>query len=229
MTRSVRSAMSTQVVTAHPDTPFKTIVLTLAERGFDALPVVDERGRLLGVVSGADLTCHEEEPPGLASLLMGGREAREHARKGRGRTAAELMTSPARTIHPDADVCEALREMARCHVGRLVVVDGGGRVLGMLARSDVLRVFLRSDDELQREVEAAVSEAVGVTPHDLSVAVADGVVHLRGWVERTACAWAAAAAARAVPGVVDVDDAVTSDIDDTMLHEMSVRGPFPGA
>ena len=226
MARSVRSAMSTGVVTAHPHTPFKAIVQTLAEGGFDALPVVDERGRLLGVVSGADLTCHEEEPPGLAALL--GREGRMHARKSRGRTAGELMTSPARTIGPDAEVCEALREMARGGVGRLVVVDDG-QVVGVLARSDLLRVFLRSDDDLQRDVEAAVLEAVGTTPHDVSVAVADGVVHLRGWVERTACAWAAAAAARDVPGVVDLDDSLTSEIDDTLLHEMSVRGPFPGA
>ena len=226
MARSVRSAMSTEVVTAHPDTPFKAVVQTLAERGFDALPVVDERGRLLGVVSGADLTCHEEEPPGLTSLL--GRGAREHVRKARGRTAAELMSSPARTIGPDADVCEALRAMSRGRVGRLVVVDGG-RVVGVLARSDLLRVFLRSDTELQREVEAAVLDAVSSTPHDLTVVVADGVVHLRGWVQRTAGAWAAAAAARAVPGVVDVEDTVASDVDDTLLHEMSVRGPFPGA
>lgn len=227
MTRTVRSAMSTEVVTAHPDTPFKAIVLTLAERGFDALPVVDERGALLGVVSGADLTCHEEEPPGLTSLLVGGKVARQHVRKARGRTAAELMTSPARTIGPDADVCDALRQMTRAHVGRLVVVHGA-RVVGMLARSDLLRVFLRSDDELKREVEAAVRKAVGATPHDVTVVVADGIVHLRGTVERTTCAWAAAGAARDVPGVVDVDDNLTSDFDDTLAHEMSVRGPFPG-
>ena len=228
MGRSVRSAMSTEVVTAHPDTPYKAIVQTLAERGFDALPVVDERGRLLGVVSGADLTCHEEEPPRLASLLVGGKVVREHGRKRRGRTAGELMSSPARTVGPDAPVCDALREMARSGVGRLVVVEGG-RVVGMLARSDLLRVFLRSDDELQRDAEAAVLEALGDTPHEVSVVVADGVVHLRGWVERTACAWAAAAAASAVPGVVDVEDSLTSSVDDTLLHEMAVRGPFPGA
>ena len=228
MGRSVRSAMSTNVVTAHPDMPFKAIVQTLAEGGFDALPVVDERSRLLGVVSGADLTCHEEEPPRLASLLVGGKVVREHGRKRRGRTAGELMTSPVRTIGPDAEVCEALAEMNKGHVGRLVVVEDG-RVVGVLARSDLLRVFLRSDAELQREAEAAVQEAVGTTPADVSVAVADGVVHLRGSVERTACAWAASAAVRAIPGVVDVEDSLTSEIDDTLLHEMSMRGPFPGA
>jgi CBS domain-containing protein len=200
----------------------------LADGGFDALPVVDERQRLLGVVSGADLTCHEEEPPRLTELLVGGKIVREHGRKRRARTARELMTSPARTIGPDAEVCEALREMARGHVGRMVVVEDG-RVVGVLARSDLLRVFLRSDEELQREAETAVHEAVGDASHDLAVVVADGIVHLRGRVERTTCAWAAAAAARAVPGVVDVEDTLTSDVDDTLAHEMSVRGPYPGA
>ena len=225
MMRTVRSAMTTEVVTVHPDTPFKQLVQVLAEHGFDALPVVDETGALLGVVSGADLTCHEEEPPSLGTLLVGGRSVREHVRKARGRTARELMSSPARTVGPDQEVCVALKEMARGGVGRVVVVEQG-RVVGMLARSDLLRVFLRSDEDLQRDVEAAVLEQVGSVPHDLQVVVADGVAHLRGWVERTAAAWAAAAAAAAVPGVVDVDDSLASDIDDTLLHEMSVRGPF---
>lgn len=228
MGRSVRSAMSTEVRTVHPDAPFKAVVQALAERGVDALPVVDEGGRLLGVVSGADLTCHEEQPPRLASLLVGGRAAREHGRKRRGRTAGELMTSPVRTTTPDAEVCSALTEMNRAHVGRLVVVEDG-RVVGLLTRSDVLRVFLRSDDELQREVEAAVREAVADTPSEVSVGVADGVVHLRGRVERVSRAQDAWAAARAVPGVVDVEDDLLSEVDDTLVHELSVRGPFAGA
>lgn len=225
MTRTVRSAMTGDVVTVHPDTPFKQLVQVLAERGFDALPVVDEKGRLLGVVSGADLTCHEEEPPSIGTLLVGGRTARKQVRKARGRTARELMSSPARTVGPDEPVCAALKEMGRGGIGRVVVVEDE-RVVGILARSDLLRVFLRSDEELQRAAEAAVLEQVGAVPHDLQVVVADGIVHLRGWVERTAAAWAAAAAAAAVPGVVDVEDSLTSDVDDTLLHELSVRGPF---
>lgn len=220
--RRVSEAMTTEVVAVHPDAPFKQVVQVLAARGVDAAPVVDERGTLLGVVSGSDLTCHEEEPPGLASLL--GRTARQHVRKARGRTARELMTSPVRTISPGAAVCEALHEMGRGRVGRLVVVDGR-QVVGILTRSDVLRIFLRSDDELQREVEQVVAAEVSC-PSDLRIHVADGVVHLRGWVERTSCAWAANAAARAVAGVVEVEDDLTSDIDDTATHEMSVHGPF---
>lgn len=225
MERTVQATMTSEVVTVHPDTPFKQIVQVLATRGVDGVPVVDEAGQLLGVVSGADLTCHEEEPPTLTHLLVGGRSVREHARKSRGRTARELMTSPARTVAPGADTCTALREMERGGVGRLVVVDGG-RVVGILTRSDLLRVFLRSDDDLQREVDAAVRERLGSTVADLQIAVADGVVHLRGRVERLTSALAAVAAAQEVAGVVAVEDSVTSDVDDTLVHEMSMRGPF---
>jgi CBS domain-containing protein len=223
--RTVGAVMTRDVVTVHPDTPFKQVVRVLADRGADAAPVVDETGVLLGMVSGADLTCHEEEPPRLTELVVGGRTVREHARKRRGRTARELMTSPVRTVHPETEVCTALREMGRGKVGRLVVVDGD-RVVGMLTRSDVLRIFLRTDTELQREVEQVVREHVGATPAEVNVVVADGVAYLRGWVERTSCAWSAAGAAREVPGVVDVEDELSCQVDDTLVHEMSVRGPF---
>jgi len=214
--------MTSGVVTVHPDDPFKQVVQVLAKRGVDAAPVVDEKGQLLGVVSGSDLTCHDEQAPPLPSLVL--KVARQHARKARGRTARELMTSPARTLAPDALVVDALHDMAHHRVGRLVVVEGG-RVVGILTRSDVLKVYLRSDEELAREVEQVVAANINC-PSEVTVTVGDGVVHLRGWVERTSCSWAACSAARGVAGVVEVDDALTSKLDDTYVHEMSVRGPF---
>jgi len=220
--RTVGAAMTSDVVTVHPDDPFKQVVQVLAARGVDAAPVVDERGELLGVVSGSDLTCHDEEAPPLPSLVH--KAVRRHARKARGRTARELMTSPARTLAPEALVVDALHDMAHHGVGRLVVVEGG-RVVGILTRSDVLKVYLRSDEELAREVEQVVAANISC-PSEVTVTVGDGVVHLRGWVERTSCSWAACSAARGVAGVVEVDDALTSKLDDTYVHELSVRGPF---
>ncbi len=220
--RTVGDAMTSDVVTVHPDDPFKQVVQVLAARGVDAAPVVDETGELLGVVSGSDLTCHDEEVPPLPSLVH--KAVRLHARKARGRTARELMTSPARTLAPDALVVDALHDMAHHRVGRLVVVEGG-RVVGILTRSDVLKVYLRSDEELAREVEQVVAANINC-PSEVTVTVGDGVVHLRGWVERTSCSWAACSAARGVAGVVEVDDALTSQLDDTYIHELSVRGPF---
>lgn len=223
---AVGELMSTDLVTVAPDASFKSVVQALESRRVDAAPVVDADGRLLGVVSERDLTCHEERPAGWTEQVLGGKEKREHARKARARTAEELMTAPARTVPPDTPVCEALREMGRHRVGRLVVVDDDDRPLGILTRSDVLRCYLRDDDDVRRDVEAAVRRAGVAAPKEVAARVVDGVVELEGRVERLSMALAAAEAARAVPGVVDVDDAVVFEIDDTEIPELSGRGPF---
>ena len=214
--RTVGETMTRQVLTVHPDTPFKQIAELLVGQGIDAVPVVDESGQVLGVVSGADLTCHEETAPTLGQLLTHGRTTLTHARKARARTARELMSTPVRTIAPEAGVCEALAVMNRGGVGRLVVLDGG-RLVGILARSDLLRVYTRSDEAMQAEAEAAVRAAVGPAGAGIRVLVADGVVHLRGDVERASTACAAAGAASSVPGVVDVEDDVVAQVDDVAV------------
>lgn len=214
--RTVGEAMTRQVLTVHPDAPFKQIVETMVGQGIDALPVVDESGRVLGIVSGSDLTCHEEAGLSLGGLLTDTRTTLTHARKRHGRTARELMSSPARTTTPSTGVCEALTTMNRGHVGRLVVMDGG-RLVGILTRSDLLRVFTRSDAALEDEARLAVRQATGPDGSDLSVLVADGIVHLRGSVERASTAVAAACAARDVPGVVDVEDDVVAEVDDVAV------------
>ncbi len=214
--RTVGDAMTRQVLTVHPDTPFKQIAELLVGQGIDAVPVVDENGQVLGVVSGSDLTCHEETGPTLGQLLTHGRTTITHARKARARTARELMSSPARTVAPSAGVCDALARMNRSGVGRLVVLDGG-RLVGILARSDLLRVYTRSDASITAEVEPAVRGAVGPAGAGIRVLVADGIVHLRGDVERSTTACAAAGAAASVPGVVDVQDDLVAEVDDVAV------------
>jgi CBS-domain-containing membrane protein len=221
----VRELMTAQVTTLQPDATFKAVVRALEDCRIDAAPVVDAGGELLGVVSESDLTCHEETPASWGALLLGGRETRTHARKSRGRTARELMTSPAVTVGPDATICEALALMGKRKVGRLVVVEDG-RMVGILTRSDLLRQFLRADEDILRDVEAAVEPVLRGSQSRLEVEVVEGVVRLHGWVERTSCAWAALAAASEVAGVVDVEDDLLSDVDDTVVHELSMRGPF---
>lgn len=221
--QAVGEVMTSDVMTIHQDASFKAVVRALEERHVDAAPVVDDAGRLVGIVSESDLTCHEEPPPTFMDWLTKG--GREHVRKAHGHRARDLMSTPVRTIGADATVGAALREMARHHVGRLVVTDADG-IAGILTRSDLLRVFLREDEEICADVRAAVTGAAGECPNQLSVQVDEGIVTLTGWVQRTSIAWAASAAARAVPGVVEVVDDMESEVDDTEVHEMSVRGPF---
>lgn len=223
--RPIRDLMTPDVLTIAPDTCFKQVVRVLDERSVDAAPVVASDGRLLGVVSQSDLTCHDEPPPGWWQVLTGGRRHRDRMRKAHARTAADLMSSPARTVPPDTPVCEALREMARGRVGRLVVVEGE-RLVGILTRSDLLRAFLRDDADIRRDVEAAIGGSAVEDVSRLDVQVVDGVVSLNGWIRHTSSAWAAAAAARQVEGVVDVEEDVLSDVDDTVVTDLSSRGPF---
>lgn len=218
--RPVRELMTPDPLVVAPETPFLEVVRALLGRGIDAAPVVDG-GRLVGVVSTSDLTAHEEEPASLARTLLGGRSSREHARKCRGRTAQELMTSPAVTVEPGATVAEALRTMSRAHVGRVVVVEGG-RVVGVLTRSDVLRVFLRDEAALRADVDAALARIA--CEHDVDVSLVDGVVRLDGWVELASCGWAATSAVAQVPGVVDVDDRLSYRVDDAMVEQLALRG-----
>ncbi len=214
--RTVGDAMTRQVLTVHPDTPFKQIAELLVGQGIDAVPVVDTSGQVVGIVSGSDLTCHEETGPTLGQLLTHGRTTLTHARKARGRTARELMSSPVRSTTPDAGVCDALAVMNRAGVGRLVVMEGG-RLVGILARSDLLRIYTRSDEAIRADAEQAVRSAVGPAGSGISVLVADGVVHLRGAVERATTACAAAGAASSVAGVVDVEDEVHAAVDDVAV------------
>ncbi len=94
--RTVGEAMTRQVLTVHPDAPFKHIAEVLVGQGIDALPVVDEHGTLLGVVSGSDLTCHEEAAPSLGRLLTGGLTTISHAPRPAGaRPASSCRARPA--------------------------------------------------------------------------------------------------------------------------------------
>lgn len=221
--RSVDEVMTRDVVTVHRDASFKSVVRTLAQHRVDAVPVVDDDRRLVGVVSSSDLTCHEEPPPRWADWLT--RRGRDAARKARGDTAGDLMSAPVRTVAPEATVGAALREMARHHVGRLVVTDARG-IAGILTRSDLLRVFLRDDEEIRADVLQALAPATAGCPQRISVQVDDGVVRLTGWMELRSAAWRANAAARGVAGVVQVVDDLECDVDDTAVHELATRGPF---
>jgi CBS domain-containing protein len=202
---TVGSVMTTPVITVSPDTPFKQIVRTLAEHRISAVPVVDEAGRVTGVVSEADLTRKEEMRGGLDQMLTTVHLAR--SRKARAGTAERLMTTPVVTIGPDASVGDAASKLARADIRRLFVVEGDGKLTGVLARTDVLRLFLVDDDEIRDQVLKAVPDGAGVT-------VAEGVVTLGGRVQRRSQALAAIRIAWALPGVVAMAGSVEHQVDD---------------
>ncbi|MBO3677952.1 CBS domain-containing protein [Streptomyces sp. NEAU-YJ-81] len=206
----VSDVMTHTVVAVGREAPFKEIVRTLEQWRVSALPVLEGEGRVIGVVSEADLLPKEEfrdsDPARVAQLpdLPG-------IAKAGAVTADELMTSPAITVHASATLADAARIMTHKRVKRLPVVDEEGRLEGIVSRADLLKVFLRPDDdieeEVRREVVAHLFPAVGET---VRVSVNEGVVTLTGRVREAVLIPAAARLIRAIEGVVDFDNQLTA-------------------
>ncbi|WP_432193185.1 CBS domain-containing protein [Streptomyces sp. bgisy027] len=195
---TVSDVMTHTVVAVGSEAPFKEIVELLDQWKASALPVLAGEGRVIGVVSEADLLPKEE-------FRNGGENGSgfDERLKADAVTAGELMSTPAVTVHADASLAEAARIMARRHVKRLPVVDGVGLLQGIVSRSDLLKVFLRSDEEIADEIRGSVLGLLPITGV-LGVSVTEGVVTLSGSMPERALVPVVARAVRAVEGVVDV-------------------------
>lgn len=214
--RTVAEVMTSDVATVGTDTPFKEILRVLADRRIAAIPVVDERGHVLGVVSETDLLRREEYPFARRSRWLERRRRRRTRVKAAGISAGELMSAPAVTIRPDATLTEAATLMARAGVNRLPVTAGDGRLVGIASRGDLLRVFLVPDEEIRQAVVRDVVERVlWAEPNTVHVDVRDGVVTLSGELERRSMVPITVALTHTVQGVVGVVDHLTFGYDDT--------------
>ncbi|MER6085461.1 CBS domain-containing protein [Streptomyces sp. NPDC001833] len=215
----VGAVMVTDVVTAGYGTPFKELVRLLEEHRISGLPVVDEDGKVIGVVSGTDLMLHQTRDPEHDHTHGVGRGARRAAVRSSATTAGGVMSAPAVTVRSDATVTEAARLMAGHRVERLPVVDVEGRLVGIVTRGDLLSVFLRSDDEIVREVRQEVlGNTLWLAPHTVEVAARDGVVTLTGRLERRSEIPVAVGMTRRLDGVVDVVDRLSYRFDDKHLR-----------
>ncbi|MET9359649.1 CBS domain-containing protein [Streptomyces sp. NPDC006632] len=201
---SVADVMTTTVVTVTPDAGFKEIVAALERWRVAAVPVIEGEGRVVGVISEADLLTKEEfrrHGPGMIEQM---RRLDDTAKAGSTR-ARELMTSPAVTVHADATIAQAARLMAGRGVKRLPVVDNHGVLEGIVSRADLLKIFLRPDAELALEVRREVVDRLfPVSHHGVRIDVQDGVVTLSGAVRDSGLIPVAERLAHTVEGVVSV-------------------------
>ena len=213
----VRDVMARTVVAVRGSAGYKEIVEDFVRYGVSAMPVIDVDNRVIGVVSEADLLPKVELAGDHPQARLFERRRRRTGReKAGGDTAAELMTAPPVVIGADATVAEAARLMDYERVGRLPVVDGDGRLVGIVARRDLLRTYLRTDRSIREEVLIDVLDrTMGIGPPEVEACVSDGIVTLRGTVDRRSTARIAVRLTRAVTGVVDVVDDLTYRDDDT--------------
>ncbi|NGO78754.1 CBS domain-containing protein [Streptomyces sp. YC504] len=203
----VSDVMTHTVITVGRKAPFKEIVELIDEWKVSALPVLEGKDRVVGLVSEADLLPKEEFRDDDPTRIDVARRLADLAKAG-AVSAEELMTSPAVTVHADATLAEAARVMARRRVKRLPVVDNSGLLLGIVSRADLLKVFLREDEHIADEIRGTVlAELPAVS--EVTVSVTGGVVTVGGALRDRALVPVLARAIRAVEGVVDVEMDVT--------------------
>ena len=215
----VDDVMTTDVVTVREDIPYREIVDTLTGRRVSAVPVVDEFRYVVGVVSEADLL-HKIELVGAEPerRVFAGRQRREAQAKAHGLLARDLMSTPPVTVLPRATLAGAARLMDQERVKRLPVVDDLGRLCGIVSRGDLLRVYLRPDAEIRRDVvEEVLGRTLWVEPGRVEVTVTGGVVTLQGRTDRLSTAQLATKLTANVPGVVEVVDGLGYEFDDRKL------------
>ncbi|MEK2477412.1 CBS domain-containing protein [Streptomyces noursei] len=194
--RRVADLMTPNAVTVQRGTLFREIARLLDEYDITAVPVVDDDGRPVGVVSEADLLRRQLSKAGAAN-------------------AEAIMTSPAVVARPEWSVVEAARTMEQRKVKRLPVIDDGGRLIGVISRSDLVQLFLRRDRAIQEEIlEEVLTRTLGVAPSAVTVAVADGTVTLTGTLDRKSLVPIAVRLCESVDGVVEVIDRLTFERDD---------------
>ena len=207
---TVAGVMSTNVISARPQDAFAHLTTLLRGAAIRAVPVVDDDGTLLGVVSEADLMAAVARPDGYeARRWWRPRHIRHQApeSKAGATTAAELMTTDVETVTPAARVSAAARTMLRQHLSWMPVCDEDRRVVGVLGRSDVLTVFVRDDASIRAEIVDDVLRWILLAdPERVLVEVDGGVVTLTGELDTRMDAHVAVRLIERVEGVVAVVD-----------------------
>jgi acetate kinase len=209
MSARVSDVMTKRVMAVHPAASFKEIAARLREYRVSAFPVIDEAGKVIGVVSEADLIAkealeagYESQPGPLSGLLH-----RHELEKARGVTAAALMTTPAVTVSPYDLISHAAHLMYDRRVKRLPVVDDDGRLVGIVSRTDLLSVYGRPDEDIRRDVtEKIILKEFLADPSSFTVTVKDGIVTLAGTPETPSVGYDIVYAVRHLEGVVSVRD-----------------------
>jgi CBS domain-containing protein len=212
----IESVMTRQVVTARPSTSFRELVDLLQRNRISALPVVDQDGRLVGIVSEADLLIKQGYPHGGADAgVIDAVRHRARLEKAAGICALDVMTRRVVTVPLGTEVATAARLMIRLGIKRLPVVDDQERLVGIATRGDLLKVFLRPDQAMVWEVAQEIVQArMGIPAGTIDVQGRDGTVSLTGHVQRRSQLTELMRLVQAVNGVISVDARVTWDIDD---------------
>src|SRR6478752_5571191 len=181
MNATVKDVMTADVVAVRRDTTFKELAAALRQHRVSAFPVIDDRDKVIGVVSEADMLAKEAmaEPGVVAELLH-----HSDVRKAEGVTAGSLMSHQVVTVSPDDPIEQAARMMHFLRVRQLPVINSGGELVRIVSRSDLLSVCDRPDEDIRKDITGTMFwHEFLIDPRQVTVSVEAGVVTLEGTPE----------------------------------------------
>jgi len=212
--------MTRNILSVRPDAVIAEAIRLMLDNRISGLPVIDEGGQLVGILTEGDLlrrgeTATERHRPRWLEILMGpGRLAEEYVRT-HGRRIAEVMTRNPVSVTPDTPLKEIVELMERHRIKRVPVLDGDAPV-GILSRADLLRglagalaaapAVATSDEEIRERILAELARAAWVPRDGIAITVENGVVDLNGVILEEKERDALRVAAENVPGVTAVED-----------------------
>ena len=226
MNSTVKDVMTTRVIWVKKDATFREMAIALRDHRVSAFPVIDDDGKVIGVVSEADMLNKEAlvDEPGV----FGGILHRRDQAKARGITAGDLMTAAVVAVRPEDTVEHAAKLMYDRGVKRLPVTDENGHLVGIISRADVLSVFDRTDEAIRKEITDEVLLGEFLTdPRTFDVAVKDGIVTLAGMPETNEGGHEIVRRIRHVQGVVAVRDRLTYPPPERPRDRYDVLANFP--
>ncbi len=214
----LRALMTDDVITIGPEASLKEAARRMIEAGVSGLPVTDDGGAVIGIVTEADFVATEanrrrEKRAGLLRFLY-----REHDIPSSELLVGDVMSGPVFSLGPDADHAEAARLMEREGIKRIPVVEDG-KLVGLVSRSDIIRVFARPDADIVSEIVGHVmGDILWIDPRRVTIRCVEGNVELRGLLETRADADLLGTLSRRVDGVVSVANHLDWEIDNTKLE-----------
>jgi CBS-domain-containing membrane protein len=207
--------MTSEVLTVTEDAGLKEAARRMLQAGVSGLPVVDDRGIVIGIITEADFVEAEAARSwGRQRRRLLGAVVGEH-RPALAKTVAEVMTRRPIVIDQDSDVTEAARKMAEHGVKRLPVVTPDGRLVGIVSRSDIVMAFARPDEVIEDEIRNDIVERILLLdPQTVDVVVSEGAVTLRGEVPNRSDARILEELVARLEGVIGVAAELRWSVDD---------------
>jgi CBS domain-containing protein len=149
----VHEIMTREVITVRPDARVAAVARLFREHAISGLPVVDDEGAVIGIITEKDLIARHARPhfPHYIRVLdsviylEGSKRYEESIRHILATTAGELMTKPVRTVGPDMDVQDLAALMVEKGINPVPVLDDQDRLIGIVSRTDVLKLIEQAE------------------------------------------------------------------------------------